>query len=290
MKDPGSTSFLAQREARRDYGAQFEILVSVLYHQVVKAGDIVVDGGANAGLHAMPLARLVGPTGLLVAFEPNPPVFAALQRNVAQFSVELHQLALSDKQTMLNFVADEKRPGLSHLQHQFDQPAEATRTIAVQSVTLDSIVGARPISFIKLDLEGADFLALRGAARTLRKSRPPVIFENNRGWAAKCHHYTAEEFFAFFADIHYIIYDLHGHPLTRDSWEAKDMAFEFLALPEENVSRNRHLLGIVAFFWREADQRPVLPEWKDCIAAAGNAYAYMTRCHGQNWLSLAATP
>ncbi|WP_294534124.1 FkbM family methyltransferase [uncultured Rhodoblastus sp.] len=286
MSDCNSTSFLTLQAARRDYGSQFEILVAVLYNQIVKPGDIVVDGGANAGLHAYALARKVGPGGLLVAFEPNPEVFESLSSNVAQLSVELHRLALSDRQAMLPFVIDEANPALSHIHHAFDASDPGTRTILVKSVTLDRIVGARRIAFIKLDLEGADFLAIRGGVATLRRDRPPIVFENSRAWASKCHAYTAEEFFRFFAEIDYAIYDLHGRELTREIWDFDDIAFEFIGLPKEAGARNRHLLDVIAFFWSEVESRPVLPEWTDCVIAVRDAPDYMTSHHGEAWLSL----
>ena len=280
-----STTFKAQQAARSDYGSQFEILVSVLYNQIVKFGDVVVDGGANAGLHAVPLGDLVGSRGLVIAFEPNPDVFRGLRDNMADLAAELHLLALSDTEGTLSFVVDIKNPALSHIQHDFDRPSEGRKLISVRSVLLDKIVAGRKITFIKLDLEGADFLGIRGAKATLLRDRPPIIFENSRVWAAKCNGYTMEAFFAFFDEIKYDIYDLHGVALTKDNWTDEDVAFEFIALPRENADKNRHLLAVIDYFWREIDKRPVLPTWAACVLAARNARKYMVDNHGRNWLS-----
>ena len=45
----------------QNYKDNLEVLLSAIYHRIVRNGDTVIDGGANSGLHSMPLARLVGP-------------------------------------------------------------------------------------------------------------------------------------------------------------------------------------------------------------------------------------
>lgn len=126
---------------RTDYGSQFEILVSVLYHGIVKAGDTVVDGGANAGLHAGPLVRLADVNGKLIAFEPIPEVFAQLKRNLGRWPAELHNVALSDHPGSADFVVNKSNAALSHLKHQYDESKSDEETITVPLVTLDDVVG-----------------------------------------------------------------------------------------------------------------------------------------------------
>jgi hypothetical protein len=46
----------------QNYKDNLEVLLSAIYHRIVRNGDTVIDGGANSDLHSMPLARLVGPT------------------------------------------------------------------------------------------------------------------------------------------------------------------------------------------------------------------------------------
>lgn len=53
-----------------------------LYRRLVQPGDTVLDVGANIGAHALPLARLVGASGRVVAFEPTQFAFCKLQRNL----------------------------------------------------------------------------------------------------------------------------------------------------------------------------------------------------------------
>jgi FkbM family methyltransferase len=62
---------MASYTQTKDYKDNLEILLSANYHKIVRNGDTVIDGGANGGLHSIPLARLVGPTGTVHAYEPQ---------------------------------------------------------------------------------------------------------------------------------------------------------------------------------------------------------------------------
>ncbi|MCW2282996.1 FkbM family methyltransferase [Rhodoblastus acidophilus] len=286
MSNP-ATSFADMQAARTDYGPQFELLVAVLYNQIVKPGDTVVDGGANSGLHAVPLAKLAGPDGLLIAFEPIPEVFEGLQKNTAGRSVELRRLALSDVAGQAKFLVDENNLAMSHITHPYDKVGERQRFITVDCVTLDQVIGPRKISFIKLDLEGNDFLAIRGGKQLILRDRPPIIFENGRDWTAQCRGYTSEDYFNFFDEVSYDVYDLHGRSLNRDTWKDKNIAFEFIAVPRETPERNLFLLKVIEFFWREHASRPTFAQWKDCVLAVWDAAPFMASHHGPNWLAAA---
>ena len=245
---------------------QFEILVSRIYEAIVEPGDEVIDGGANAGLHAVPLARLVGPGGRARCIEANPKMAEKLKRNLASYPhAEVTQLAISDTRATAEFMVNDDNPGLSHLSHDREPDSECER-IVVDTDTLDNLFPDSMPTFIKLDLEGADFLALKGARQLLARSRPIIVFENSRQWAAKCHGYTSDEFFAHFSALGYRIFDLHGVELTPDNWSDQDVAFEFFAGHADDP-RLPKIRDLVEAFWREIDDRPVLSEWKECVAS-----------------------
>jgi FkbM family methyltransferase len=271
-------TFKEVRGRRVDYGSQFEILVSYIYHHLVGAGANVVDGGANAGLHAMPLRDLVGPSGRLTCFEPSPQPAAALRRNLADAIAagyaEVRQEALGHENSTMTFIIDPKNPALSRIMSHLDRPREDEEKIAVPVVRLDDALGDRRIDFIKLDLEGYDFNALRGAEGILSAARPPVVFENSRAWAARRFGYTADDFFGFFDRIGYLIWDLHNVALVPESWAREDMAFEFVALHREDPR-----IGIVRraiqHFWRSLDERPPLADWSECVMKCRKPIEYV---------------
>jgi len=61
----------------------FEIGTLRRYAQLVKAGDVVLDIGANCGSHTLPLAQLVGPSGSVLSFEPTAYAFAKQEVNIS---------------------------------------------------------------------------------------------------------------------------------------------------------------------------------------------------------------
>jgi len=269
-----SATFEQIKSSRPDYGSQFEILVSLLYHEFLSGHESAIDGGANAGLHAVPLALRLA-EGHLHCFEPNPVTVVGLVRNLEGAGVlnrcSVHAQAVGHEAGRVEFLVNDERPATSHVR--FEATTDL-RSLQVPMVTLDAVVGATPIAFIKLDLEGADFRALQGAVGILTSSKPFVVFENSRDWAAQCYGYTQEEFFAFFKRIGYRPFDLHGVELTRDTWDAKNMAFEFIAAAADDPRLGAGL-ELIRRFWSTIDLRPPIATWRDCVLIARDPRAYL---------------
>ena len=262
---------------RADYGIQFEILVAHLYCSLARPGDVVIDGGANSGLHTLPLATVVGEWGLVYAFEPNPEVHRQLVLNSANYPwVRCERKALMETDVAeVRFLVHQDNPGLSQLGfvlgHQ--QSTEHMKEIVVQGVALDNSIDRRPVSLIKLDLEGAEFLCLKGARHILLQDRPIVIFENGRAWNGEQYGYSSEEFFESFTAWGYALYDIHAQPLTPSNWTSDDIGFEFVAVPVADP-RLAGVLQLCRTFWETLPQRPVLTEWMDCIRSVRNLTGY----------------
>jgi len=153
--------------------------------RLVRAGDVVLDVGANLGVHTVLLAQLVGPQGRVLAFEPNAELFPGLQRTLAALpNVTLYPCALSDQdsQAVLFVPADHSMAGLA------DWTRQPTRPIPCATRRLDDLLaadGVRPPDFVKCDAEGAERLVFEGARRTLDRSDAPIIlFEANANNAA----------------------------------------------------------------------------------------------------------
>ena len=149
-------------------------------HRFVTPGMIVVDGGANCGIYTVAAAKLVGTSGVVFSFEPGRRAYSALQTNVqlnALANVRFFHAALSD------------RPGTAVLYHHpqgpnsFSLGPSEVVNPAFEDVTVHSLDHCVPaelvprVGLIKLDVEGAEELALRGARSILSRCRPTVIFE-----------------------------------------------------------------------------------------------------------------
>ena len=150
-----------------------------VFRQVVRAGATVVEAGANLGAHTVALARLVGPGGVVHAIEPQRVMFQTLCGNLALNSlanVFCHHAAVGDQPgfiTVPNFDFDKPNNfgGLPLGHHQMGD--------RVKQITIDSL-GLQRCDFLKLDIEGMELAAIRGAKETLERHRPVLYLENDR--------------------------------------------------------------------------------------------------------------
>jgi FkbM family methyltransferase len=137
-----------------------------LLSQVLSLGDVVIDGGANIGIYAEFLSRCIGPTGVIHAFEPSPVNFARLRAITQKLpNVQLCQAAIGEytgKSTL--YISNHL-----NVDHRTYPVAEGLRhTIPVEIVAIDDyITPGQRIDLIKLDVQGFELHALRGAARVL---------------------------------------------------------------------------------------------------------------------------
>jgi FkbM family methyltransferase len=231
---------LAQLIVLHEKTGFFEWLVTKLYKNLIFSGDTCIDAGAHRGIHTFPMAHQVGLKGRVMAFEPIPS-FAQRLRAIANDgffeNVEIFQCALSNEIGTSEFCHVMNAPGWSGLRPRakWDKPVE-TSTIRVNLVTLDSILQDRPcgrLKFYKLDIEGAEFHALRGSKNTLLRWRPFLVFENGYNMVARQYGYTRDEWFRFFDDIGYAVRDLYGGEYDRREWPRPHQPWYTLAFPAD---------------------------------------------------------
>ncbi len=147
-----------------------DLLPIILEH--IKEGDTVIDAGAWIGGHTMPYAKKVGGYGKIVAVEPNPHAFECLKRNTEQFpNVDCLNIALGDAGRCVPFSS--KRGWYDSGYVGDDQ-----KLTSVQMLPLDSYDIAP--NFIKIDVEGCELKVLKGAEKTIEKSRPKMVVEINK--------------------------------------------------------------------------------------------------------------
>jgi len=149
------------------------------FRQMLKPGMTVVEVGANVGAHTVGLSRLVGPTGVVHAFEPQRIVFQTLCANLALnacANVFAHQAAVgaAEGAIMVPFLPPDRPTNFGGLSL---QGAAAGEKVPLR--TLDGL-GLTACHFLKLDMEGMEIDGLRGAAETVRRLRPHIYVENDR--------------------------------------------------------------------------------------------------------------
>ncbi len=220
-------------------GSEYEKIIRAVYCGTLKRGDTAVDVGARRGDHTFPLARIVGRSGRIYAFEPFPGDIDKLFNSAISHGIDkqiiFSPLALSDASGHAEFTCCDGLPGHSGLKEKKSYPYECTiRKTSVETARLDDILKGNNVSFIKIDVEGAEFSVLRGSSNTLKRHRPLVIFENSFTNAAALYEYSKEDFFSFFSIHGYVLYDILGMPINESHWGHRLLTWNFIAIPSDN--------------------------------------------------------
>ncbi|MFO0679716.1 MAG: FkbM family methyltransferase [Polyangiaceae bacterium] len=221
-----------ERRMRVHHG-RVEDIIEAIYLSVLRPGDTCVDGGANVGRHTVPMADAVRSEGRVFAFEPARAPLGELRRRtrgLRHVTVSIDALSDVDGRscTFHEVVNLSEEGGLRRKSHYTYAPTFETHV--VRTTTLDrELESVTSLRFVKLDLEGGEFDALRGARTTLRRTRPMLVFEAGHS-APRDYGYSLEEFGAFFDDLGYLLFDLLGAPLLA-SWERFDRPWYAIAVP-----------------------------------------------------------
>jgi FkbM family methyltransferase len=163
------------KEFRR--GARYDRMTVEIARRALASNANTIDAGANAGTVLKHLVRMA-PSGQHFAIEPLP----YLARRLAQRypAVSVHEMALADYDGTARFRFVRDDPALSSLLLRPEREADTdVQEISVRVRRLDEVIPAHvPITFLKVDVEGAESALFRGAARVLRESRPVTVFES----------------------------------------------------------------------------------------------------------------
>ena len=159
------------------HGHNYEASLDELFVDALTPDAVVIDAGAHIGLYALIAAPRV-PDGEVLAFEPDPYNRAALQINVERSgasNVRVLPAALADRVGEATFHASVSTIG-SSLVARTDIPQRATLTVA--TTTIDEVLAGRSLDrlVIKLDLEGAEPLALLGATESVTRASSVALF------------------------------------------------------------------------------------------------------------------
>jgi FkbM family methyltransferase len=144
--------------------AERQLLKKILFQ-----GDVVVDVGANIGIYSEFLCRCVGPIGLVHSFEPSPDNFRLLSSATRHLSnVRLTQAAVGERSGESKLYISDKL-NVDHRAYKTD--GDSRRAIPTQMVALDDYFkSGQRIDLIKMDIQGYELHALRGAQRVLHEN------------------------------------------------------------------------------------------------------------------------
>ncbi len=188
--DVGMTPHLALR-------GEWERVVEEAVRALLAPGAAVVEVGANIGYHTLAMAQAIGATGRLHAFEPNPRLLPLLTASVAlngfNDRVTVHPNAAADAPARLALLVHPEHAGSGHLEVAAVGPGYTQRH-EIEAVRIDDAVGAEfgPARLMRLDCEGAEPLALRGAEALIRRSPDLVLVMEWSVWMMRARADVAE--------------------------------------------------------------------------------------------------
>jgi len=137
-----------------------------LLRETLIAGAVVVDAGANIGIYSQFFSRRVGATGVVHSFEPAPENFTRLQSATRKHpNVRLSQAAVGERSERSKLYLSNK---LNVDHRTYLAEGNSRHSVAIDIIALDDYFkpGER-VDFIKMDIQGYELHALRGATRVL---------------------------------------------------------------------------------------------------------------------------
>ena len=180
---------------------EYEPHLTAVFERYCTPGMTVVDVGANLGYYSLLAARLVGPSGRVVALEPN-------SENCRLLLSSLRRSGLGNVQ-VLPVAADVEKGWAYYSTHVgsngglIDDGDLLTRPgVVVPTFRLDDLV-AGPVGLVKMDVEGAEGRVVRGATRLIEHERPIVTTELKEEMLTRVSNSTLGEYLSYFEGLGY---------------------------------------------------------------------------------------
>jgi FkbM family methyltransferase len=173
------------------FDGTFETGTLDVMKKIIRKDDVVLDIGANLGWYSVNIAKLL-PVSKIHAFEPVPNIFSKLRRHCALNGVDakvvLNQVALGDADGTIELHTF---PDLPHGHSSISTLGKTDYVTSIaKMVTLDSFLhehSVDTVDFIKMDVEGAEMLVLKGAESLLKRENAPI-------WVIELNTETAKSF------------------------------------------------------------------------------------------------
>lgn len=169
------------------FSGAYEGVEAFLFTRLLRPGMTVLDVGANLGQYTLLASTAVGPGGSVHSFEPVPVNFARVSRNVLNnglTNVTLNNAAAWHEATTLRFGLPADADANKGSFQVVTGGDNGTTSYAASAIRLDDYAaeqGLGRVDLIKMDIEGAECHALRGAAEIIRRDCPIILMEVNRG-------------------------------------------------------------------------------------------------------------
>jgi len=200
MKDEGVSSHIY-------FNGIYENAITEIFFSYLKTGMSVLDVGANIGYFSLIASEIVGESGHVFSFEPNPRNFLLLKHNIningfRNVSIEQKAVWNEDSQIRLYLDPEADSQNIASGGHSIVATGKKRKFVKVESIQLDSFLkNDVVVDFIKMDIEGAEAVALNGMDRILKKNENVVLVTEILPYALKAAGTPAETYFKQLADL-----------------------------------------------------------------------------------------
>ena len=180
----------------------YEQETSLFIRNYLKKGDNVWDVGANIGYFTLEFARSVGSSGKVISFEPHPEIFKVLQRNVIRNkyqNVSLQNVACGEETTDSKLYFSTENEG----NHKIVENSSSNDSAEIKVVKLSTFLETHAPRLIKMDIEGAELLALKGLGADYLKNNHVDFVIEYHPYEMSFFNIEGEELLDFFIEAGY---------------------------------------------------------------------------------------
>jgi FkbM family methyltransferase len=204
----GGENFRVDESLRR-WNATGESWVFQKMKEILNSGDGFLDIGANFGFHSLYAERLIGENGKIIAIEPIPRNLQILKRNLRLNgivgNIRIEEVAISDSSAQ--YVTMEATASRADVTAAINVRASPS-SLRVANMALDSFPWARDFTpqLLKIDIEGAEYSALKSGIEFLKRARPILLVEIHTNLLPRFDA-NAQEFVGFLSGLGYELQD-----------------------------------------------------------------------------------
>lgn len=197
--------------------------VRIWLSERLKPGDVFFDVGAHHGWISMWSLPVVGDAGAVYSFEPSPVNLSILEwhrtnNDFSQWTIVPKAVSDEDSQEEQFFLIDSGDSPMNSLTSGIPGSSQMegrdVRKVSIQTITLDTFCNesrARP-NLVKIDVEGAELLVLRGAEKLLSESCPVIILAVHPYWLPPGQ--SSQQIVEFMQSHNYTVFNSKGESVT----------------------------------------------------------------------------
>ena len=182
----------------------------------LRPGDCFIDVGANVGYYTVQASRRVGPDGVVVAIEPSVREFVRLLDSIAWndcHNVIAVRAALADRSGVMHLDVESAHTGLNHLSEKGSEAVPLFRGDAL----LADLIGDRRV-FIKIDVEGAEPLVMKGMKSVLASDKVQAVVAEMTPTFSTAMGLNVDDAYALMKSLSYVVRDTESSGAGTDTW------------------------------------------------------------------------